>query len=81
MLREWMTLYAAHRTGSDASLAPPALQLADYAAWQRNWLLAGEMERQIDGWRARLGDGGAPLTCPPTAPDRPPRAIAVPAMW
>lgn len=64
MLREWMTLYAAHRTGSDASLAPPALQLADYAAWQRNWLLAGEMERQIDGWRARLGDGGAPLDLP-----------------
>ncbi|MFG1478726.1 amino acid adenylation domain-containing protein [Xanthobacter sp. V4C-4] len=68
LLRELMALYAARRAGTPAALPPLALHYADYAAWQRNWLSAGEMARQIEGWRARLGDGGAPLDLPADRP-------------
>ncbi|ONH53328.1 non-ribosomal peptide synthase domain TIGR01720/amino acid adenylation domain-containing protein [Pseudomonas cedrina] len=35
----------------------PALpiQYADYALWQREWMAAGEKQRQLDYWRTRLG--------------------------
>ncbi|MFG1349957.1 amino acid adenylation domain-containing protein [Xanthobacter autotrophicus] len=68
LLRDLMTLYAARRAGTPAPLTPPALHYADFASWQRNWLGAGEMARQIEGWRARLGDGGALLALPADRP-------------
>ncbi|PXW80826.1 non-ribosomal peptide synthase protein (TIGR01720 family)/amino acid adenylation domain-containing protein, partial [Nitrosomonas sp. Nm84] len=41
--------------GSAFSLPPLAIQYADYALWQRNWLEAGEKERQLTYWRNQLG--------------------------
>src|SRR5690606_33278280 len=32
------------------------IQYSDYAIWQRNWLEAGERERQLNYWRQQLGD-------------------------
>ena len=33
----------------------PDIQYADYAAWQSNWLAAGEEARQLAYWRDKLG--------------------------
>lgn len=38
----------------------PKLHYLDYATWQRYWLEAGELERQITYWRTQLAD--APLS-------------------
>jgi hypothetical protein len=42
----------------------PAVQYADYAQWQRDWLEAGELERQIAYWRERLADPPAKIRPP-----------------
>jgi len=55
LLEELATGYAARLQGHAAGIAAPALQYADYAAWQRDWLAAGEAERQAAWWRAQLG--------------------------
>ncbi|WP_217628094.1 non-ribosomal peptide synthetase, partial [Nitrosospira sp. Nsp13] len=48
----------------------PALpiQYADYAVWQRNWLEAGEKDRQLAYWRAQLGDTHPVLQLPTDRP-------------
>ncbi|MGJ7530490.1 amino acid adenylation domain-containing protein [Variovorax sp. GB1P17] len=48
--------YAARLQGRAAALSLPRVQYADYAVWQREWLAAGEAERQLDWWRTQLGD-------------------------
>jgi len=48
--------YAARLQGRAAALPVPRVQYADYAVWQREWLAAGEAQRQLDWWRAELGD-------------------------
>ncbi|MGL4964354.1 MAG: amino acid adenylation domain-containing protein [Inquilinus sp.] len=64
IMRDLAALYAARRDGTAAGLPPLALHYADYAAWQRSWLEAGEEARQIDAWRAALGDSHPPLDLP-----------------
>ncbi|MCA9751576.1 MAG: AMP-binding protein, partial [Gemmatimonadetes bacterium] len=65
MLAELAALY------EGATLAPLAFQYADWAAWQRRWLDAGEREGQLAYWREELGDA-SPLELPTDHP-RPPR--------
>ncbi|NVM91279.1 amino acid adenylation domain-containing protein [Variovorax sp. SG517] len=48
--------YAARLYGRAAALPVPRVQYADFAAWQRDWLAAGEAERQLGWWRAQLGE-------------------------
>ncbi len=48
--------YAARLQGRAAALPVPRVQYADYAVWQREWLAAGEAERQLAWWRKELGD-------------------------
>jgi amino acid adenylation domain-containing protein len=57
-------LYAARRDGRPSGLPPMTLHYADYAAWQRSWLEAGEEARQLDAWKAALGDSHPPLDLP-----------------
>ncbi|WP_235510079.1 condensation domain-containing protein, partial [Variovorax sp. Root473] len=40
------------------------VQYADYALWQRHWLEAGEKERQLDHWKAQLGNEHPVLQLP-----------------
>lgn len=40
------------------------IHYGDYAAWQRDWLQAGEGERQLSAWKAHLGTHPAPLELP-----------------
>ncbi|WP_226457785.1 non-ribosomal peptide synthetase, partial [Pseudomonas sp. AF03-9] len=55
MVDELVQLYAAYSRGQDLQLPELALQYADYASWQRDWMDAGEKHRQLDYWRERLG--------------------------
>ncbi len=47
------------------------IQYADYAVWQRDWMAAGETQRQLDYWQRRLGDEHPVLELPLDRP-RPP---------
>ncbi|MGF6593127.1 amino acid adenylation domain-containing protein [Pseudomonas sp. 2835] len=53
--REFAALYGAFQRQQPLTLAPLAVQYADYAHWQRQWLEGGEMARQLDYWREQLG--------------------------
>ncbi|BDB27750.1 amino acid adenylation domain-containing protein [Cupriavidus sp. P-10] len=71
LVAELAACYAAEADGTRAGLAPLPLQYADYAAWQRNWMEAGEAQRQLGYWRERLGDcTGATLDLPADRPRR-----------
>ncbi len=54
LLRELSELYAAALSGRPAPLPPPALQYADFAHWQREWLQGAALERQLAYWRRQL---------------------------
>ncbi|WLH81392.1 non-ribosomal peptide synthase/polyketide synthase [Pseudomonas sp. FP2335] len=55
LVDELVQLYAAYSQGQTLQLPALAIQYADYAAWQRQWMEAGENARQLDYWRERLG--------------------------
>ncbi|WP_454563826.1 non-ribosomal peptide synthase/polyketide synthase [Pseudomonas sp. AIG] len=71
MVDELVALYAAHSQGQTARLPALPVQYADYAVWQRQWMDAGERERQLNYWTAQLGDGDQPLLELPTDRPRP----------
>ncbi len=72
LLRELAVLYNAGRAGAPSPLAEPALQYADFAAWQRAWP-PEVLGRQLAYWRGELA--GAPTTLElPT--DRPRPSVA-----
>ena len=55
MVDELVQLYAAYSQGQSLQLPALAIQYADYAVWQRQWMEAGEKARQLDYWRELLG--------------------------
>ncbi|MDT9002475.1 condensation domain-containing protein, partial [Paucibacter sp. APW11] len=70
LVREVATLYAAFSQGQPDPLPELAIQYADYAAWQRQWLQGERLQQQLDYWRERLA--GAPeLLVLPTDRPRP----------
>lgn len=72
LVRELAALYAAFAAGQPSPLAELALQYADFAQWQRDWLDGPVLRRQLDYWRAQLADAPALLTLPTDRP-RPPQ--------
>ncbi|MGZ3460175.1 MAG: non-ribosomal peptide synthetase, partial [Archangium sp.] len=60
LIRELAALYEAFSAGQPSPLPEPALQYADYAAWQQEWLRGEELEAQLSWWREELS--GAPQT-------------------
>ncbi|MEU8529900.1 non-ribosomal peptide synthase/polyketide synthase, partial [Streptomyces sp. NPDC048629] len=52
--RELSALYEAFRAGEPDPLPPLAVQYADVAAWQRQWLTGEVLDEQLDYWRAQL---------------------------
>jgi hypothetical protein len=56
LLREFVALYDAAVRRAPASLPAPGLAYLDFAVWQRQWLAAGQMQRQLDYWQRTLGD-------------------------
>ena len=55
MVEELMQLYAAYSQGRDLQLPQLPIQYVDYALWQRDWMEAGEQQRQLSYWRDLLG--------------------------
>jgi amino acid adenylation domain-containing protein/non-ribosomal peptide synthase protein (TIGR01720 family) len=51
-------------------LPPLPFQYSGFAAWQREWLQGGELERQVDFWRRELA-GAPPMLDLPTDRPRP----------
>ncbi|HYD80084.1 MAG TPA: condensation domain-containing protein, partial [Paucimonas sp.] len=71
LVREVAALYAAHVQGLPSPLPPLAIQYADFAHWQRQWLAGEVLQKQLDYWTAQLA--GAPtLLALPTDRPRPP---------
>ncbi|MDG9872547.1 amino acid adenylation domain-containing protein [Pseudomonas juntendi] len=64
--------YAGLCSGQPVALPALAVQYADYAAWQRQWMQAGEQQRQLAYWQQQLG-GDQPVLELPT--DRPRPAV------
>ena len=61
--RELNTLYAAFAGGRPSPLPDLAIQYADFAIWQREWLSGEAMATQLAYWRAQLHEP-APLDVP-----------------
>jgi amino acid adenylation domain-containing protein/non-ribosomal peptide synthase protein (TIGR01720 family) len=70
LVDELIRAYAALRRGETPALVELPIQYADYAAWQRQWMDAGERERQLTYWVSRLG-GEQPLLELPSDRQRP----------
>ncbi|HEU5182484.1 MAG TPA: amino acid adenylation domain-containing protein [Candidatus Polarisedimenticolia bacterium] len=64
---ELAAIYGALREGKESPLAELPIQYADWAAWQREWLEAGEMDRQLAYWRREM-EGVEPLEIPTDRP-------------
>jgi amino acid adenylation domain-containing protein len=60
LMEELATLYAAFAAAQPSPLAEPAVQYADFAIWQRDWLRGPRLEAQLAYWRERLA-GAPPL--------------------
>jgi non-ribosomal peptide synthetase component F len=72
LVREVASLYGAYLQGGPSPLPELAIQYADYAAWQRQWLQGAELQRQLEYWKASLQ--GMPLVLE-LATDRPRPAV------
>jgi amino acid adenylation domain-containing protein len=64
LIREVSVLYEAYSRGEESPLAELAIQYADYAVWQREWLKDEVLERQLGYWREQLRGAPAVLALP-----------------
>ncbi len=69
--RELSALYEAYASGRPSQLAEPAIQYADYALWQREWLNDDRVASQLAYWKEKLS-GELPALDLPTDYPRPP---------
>ncbi|WP_371360197.1 non-ribosomal peptide synthetase [Pseudomonas sp. KT_2_4] len=69
--RELSALYEAFIDERDSPLPTLPVQYLDYSVWQRQWMEAGERQRQLDYWTAQLGNEHPLLELPGDRP-RPP---------
>ena len=65
---ELVELYRAFTAGREPALPPLPIQYADFAAWHRSWLQSGEIDRQLDYWRAQLAGSPALIELPTDRP-------------
>ncbi len=72
LVHEITALYAAVVAGAPSPFPELPIQYADFAVWQRSWLVGGVLDRQLAYWRQRLA--GAPASLPLPA-DRPRPAV------
>jgi amino acid adenylation domain-containing protein len=68
MVEELMQGYQTADQGGVIEREPLPIQYADYAIWQRNWLEMGEQARQLDYWKAVLGERQPILELPTDRP-------------
>jgi amino acid adenylation domain-containing protein len=72
LISELSAYYRAIATGNPITLPELPIQYADFAVWQRQWLINQVLERQLSYWKQQL-TGAPPLLKLPT--DRPRPAI------
>src|ERR1700760_1933388 len=72
LVNEMAALYKSYVEGRPSPLADLAVQYADFAEWQREWLAKGNLQRQLQYWKEQLG-GEIPVLEMPTDKPRPPR--------
>ncbi len=70
-LNELALCYQAHGQGKTASLSNLSIRYGDYTLWQRNWLQAGEKDRQLAYWQTHLGNEHPVLMFPVDHPRQP----------
>jgi amino acid adenylation domain-containing protein len=70
LIREMAVLYQAFCSGNSSPLLELAIQYADFACWQREWLQGSVLQTQIDYWKQQL-EGSPPLLELPTDHPRP----------
>ncbi|MGB7925169.1 MAG: amino acid adenylation domain-containing protein [Pyrinomonadaceae bacterium] len=68
---ELTALYNAFSKGRRSPLPELAIQYADYAAWQREWLQGATLETELDYWKRHLADAPETFDLPADYP-RPP---------
>jgi len=68
LIEELLHAYDALVQGEVVDVPALPIQYRDYALWQRSWLEAGEQERQLAYWRAKLGDEHPLLQLPTDHP-------------
>ncbi len=66
--RELSALYAAYCRKEPSPLRELPLQYGDYSAWQRRMLEEGQLDRQLDYWRAQLAELPSALELPTDRP-------------
>ncbi|MFD9482606.1 amino acid adenylation domain-containing protein [Streptomyces sp. NPDC059991] len=66
--RDLVALYEAYCAGAGSPLDELPIQYADYAHWQRQWLVDEVQERQVGYWKERLAGVDARLTLPADLP-------------
>ncbi len=56
LVKEFIALYRHFAMAEELTLAPLAIQYADYAVWQRNHAAQGHLDAQLDYWTTQLAD-------------------------
>lgn len=54
LMEEWAALYEAYGRGEESPLVDLGMQYGDYAAQQREGLRGGNLQQQMDYWKAQL---------------------------
>jgi len=54
LIRELSGLYGAYLEGRSNPLPTLPIQYADYAQWQRHWMVGEVLQKQLEYWRAHL---------------------------
>ena len=67
LFREVSALYESFAAGRPSPLPEPAIQYADFAVWQREWMQGEVLERHLAYWRRQLA-GLTPLQIPTDRP-------------
>ncbi|MDZ8084004.1 MAG: amino acid adenylation domain-containing protein [Nostoc sp. DedQUE12b] len=67
-VKELAALYNAYSQGQPLPLAPLAIQYADFAIWQRNWLQGDVLQTQLLYWQQQLANAPALLSLPADRP-------------
>ena len=70
LVKDVAALYEAYARGGAVTLKPLAVQYADYAHWEREWLQGEVLEEQTAYWKEQLA--AAPVLELPTDRPRPP---------
>ena len=68
LVKELATLYAAFSQGQPSPLPELAIQYADFALWQRDYLQGEILQQQLAYWQSQLADAPALLQLPTDRP-------------